>query len=95
MPGESAWPTSYDYNWCENTAQGQTKKLCINNFYCHLRPNLQRQKNTNKPPAALNISKLKKNFCCAKINSAAAHIKLLTSFDGGVEGISIKSPGVG
>ena len=25
MPGESAWPTSYDYNWCENTAQGQTK----------------------------------------------------------------------
>ena len=25
MPGESAWPTSYDYNWCENTDQGQTK----------------------------------------------------------------------
>ena len=25
MPGESAWPTSYDYNWCENTAQAQTK----------------------------------------------------------------------
>ena len=25
MPGGSAWPTSYDYNWCENTTQGQTK----------------------------------------------------------------------
>ena len=24
-PGESVWPTSYDYNWCEKTAQGQTK----------------------------------------------------------------------
>ena len=29
MPGESAWPTSYDYHLCENTAQGQTKTQYI------------------------------------------------------------------
>ena len=32
MPGESAWPTSYDYNWCENTAQGNYLPVPYTNY---------------------------------------------------------------